>query len=253
MDGIESLIARNKEFTFEEAVRYFGERVPLTAGQFYKLEKEYRGLAFTVSGYTSLQVLRKFYDGLLQAIEEGETLEGFRRRMNGFLEEKGYQGLTPFQADNIFRTNVQTAFQVGHYEQMTDPAVLQLRPYWQYDAVNDKHTRPSHLAMDGRVFRADSPVWDTWYPPNGFRCRCTVRTLSRRQVERMELKIEDSVPAWAELPDGRFTHIRPDPRFGTNPAKNRYEPDLKGYPEPLVKAYQNRQKRGSLPPPQKGP
>ena len=101
MDGIESLIARNKEFTFEEAVRYFGERVPLTAGQFYKLEKEYRGLAFTVSGYTSLQVLRKFYDGLLQAIEEGETLEGFRRRMNGFLEEKGYQGLTPFQADNI--------------------------------------------------------------------------------------------------------------------------------------------------------
>ena len=48
----------------------------------------------------------------------------------------------------------------------------------------------------------------------------------------------------AELPDGRFTHVIPDPHFATNPAKVRYEPDLKGYPEPLVKAYQRRQKSG---------
>ena len=32
---------------------------------------------------------------------------------------------------------------------MTDPDVMQLRPYWMYDAVNDSHTRPSHLC-DGR-------------------------------------------------------------------------------------------------------
>ena len=81
--------------------------------------------------------------------------------MNGFLESEGYEGMTPIQADLIFRTNVQTAYNAGHYEQMSDPAVRQLRPYWQYDAVNDTHTRPSHLAMDGRVYPADSPVWDT--------------------------------------------------------------------------------------------
>lgn len=245
MDDIESIITRNEEPAFEEAVRYFGERVPVTPGQFYKIAEEYRGLAFTVSGYTSVQVLKKFYDELLGAIENGETMESFRSRMNSFLEEKGYEGVTPFQADNIFRTNTQTAYQVGHYEQMTDPGVLKLRPFWQYDAVNDRSTRPSHLAMDGRVFPADSPVWDTWFPPNGFRCRCTVRTLSRRQVEQMGLKVEDSVPTQAELPDGRFTHVIPDPHFGANPAKVRYEPDLKGYPEPLVKAYQKRQKSGS--------
>ncbi|MFQ9035220.1 phage minor head protein [Hungatella sp.] len=157
MDDIESIITRNEEPAFEEAVRYFGERVPVTPGQFYKIVEEYRGLAFTISGYTSVQVLKKFYDELLGAIEDGETMESFRSRMNSFLEEKGYEGVTPFQADNIFRTNTQTAYQVGHYEQMTDPGVLKLRPFWQYDAVNDRHTRPSHLAMDGRVFPADSP------------------------------------------------------------------------------------------------
>ncbi len=253
MGEIESVITRNEEFTFEKAVHYFRERVPVTASQFYRIAEKYRGLAFTVSGYTSAQVLKRFYDELLRAVEEGETLEGFRRRMNDFLEEKGYEGITPFQADNIFRTNTQTAFQVGHYEQMTKPGVLKLRPYWQYDAVNDSHTRPSHLAMDGRVFPADSPVWDTWYPPNGFRCRCTVRSLSKRQVEQMGLTVEEKPPNRAELPDGRFTHLLPDLHFGTNPAKVRYQPDLKGYPEPLANAYRRREKERKTPEPQKGP
>lgn len=253
MDDIESIITRNADFTFEDAVRYFGERVPVTAAQFYKIAEEYRGLAFTVSGYTSAQVLKKFYDELLRAIEDGETMEGFRERMNSFLEEKGYEGITPFQADNIFRTNTQTAFQVGHYEQMTDPGVLKLRPYWQYDAVNDSHTRPSHLAMDGRVFRADSPVWDTWYPPNGFRCRCTVRSLSKRQVEQMGLTVEEKAPDRAELADGRFTSVVPDLHFGTNPAKVRFTPDLTGYPEALASAYRKRENTGRPSEPQKGP
>ena len=40
-------------------------------------------------------------------------MEQFRQSMSGFLERQGYEGLTPFQADNIFRTNIQTAYQAG--------------------------------------------------------------------------------------------------------------------------------------------
>ncbi|GAB6158288.1 hypothetical protein JCM39194_14880 [Desulfotomaculum varum] len=242
MNEVESVISRNKEITFEEAVEYFGGKIPVTAKQFYEIAAEYQSLAFTVSGYTKVQVLKKFHDELLRAIKEGETMQSFRDRMNGFLEAQGYEGVTNFQADNIFRTNVQTAYQVGHYRQMTDPDVLKLRPYWMYDAVNDSHTRPSHLAMDGRVFPADSPVWDTWYPPNGFRCRCTVRSLSKRQVEQRGLKVETEIPKAAELRDGRFVNILPDPSFSTNPAKVQFTPDLKGYPETLKKVFERREK-----------
>ncbi|MDR2024033.1 MAG: phage head morphogenesis protein [Hungatella sp.] len=236
-DEVKSKVVRNEEITFEEAADYFKERIPVTPKQFYSISDEYRSLAFTVGGYTKAQLLKKFYDELLGAIEEGTTLKTFQENMNSFLESQGYEGITPFQADNIFRTNVQTAYQVGHYKQMTDPAVLKLRPYWMYDAVNDSHTRPSHLAMDGRVFPADDPIWDTWYPPNGFRCRCTVRSLSKRQVKERGLKVETEAPRAAELEDGRFVNILPDPQFSTNPAKVRFQPDMKGYPESLVKAY----------------
>lgn len=241
MDGIDAVLSR-KEMTFEEAVDYFKERIPVTAATFYAIAEEYRALAFTVSGYTKAQILKRFYDELLNALEEGNTLQEFRANMNDFLESEGYEGLDPLQADLIFRTNIQTAYNVGHYQKMTDPAVMKLRPYWQYDAVNDSHTRPSHLEMDERVFPADSPVWDIWFPPNGFKCRCTVKTLSKRQVEQRGLKVETSFPA-----------IAPDPHFGTNPAKVRFEPDLKGYPEPLVKAYRAREKEGAPKTPTEGP
>ena len=184
---------------------------------------------------------------MLAALEEGNSLAEFRENMNDFLEVEGYEGITPYQAENIFRTNIQTAYNVGHYKRMTEPGVKALRPYWQYDAVNDSKTRPSHLAMDGRVFMADDPIWDTWFPPNGFKCRCTVKTLSKRQMEQRGLTVETEAPRAARLEDGRFVNILPDPQFDTNPAKVRYQPDLTGYPEPLKKAYQEREK-GNTPP-----
>lgn len=236
MDRIDAALTR-RDMTFEEAVDYFKERVPVTASQFYSIAEHYRGLAFTVSGYTSAQILKRFYDELLAALGEGITLSEFRANMDDFLEAEGYEGITPLQADNIFRTNIQTAYNVGHYEQMTDPGVLQLRPFWQYDAVNDTHTRPSHLAMDGKVFPADDPIWGTWFPPNGFRCRCTVKTLSTRQVEQRGLKVETAADIG----------VRPDPQFSTNPAKVRFEPDLKDYPKSLVRAYRDREKAGPTP------
>lgn len=106
MDEFTALFSR-KDMTFEEAVAYFKERVPVTASRFYQIAAEYRALAFTVSGYTKAQVLKKFYDELLAALEEGNSLAEFRENMNDFLEAEGYEGITPYQAENIFRTNIQ--------------------------------------------------------------------------------------------------------------------------------------------------
>lgn len=93
MDEFTALFSR-KDMTFEEAVAYFKERVPVTASRFYQIAAEYRALAFTVSGYTKAQVLKKFYDELLAALEEGNSLAEFRENMNDFLEAEGYEHQT---------------------------------------------------------------------------------------------------------------------------------------------------------------
>lgn len=235
-----------KEITFEEAVDFFKEKVTLKPSEFYDLADEYRVLAFTVSGYSKAQVLNEFYKELLKAIEEGTTVRDFKSKMNEFLDSKGYKGITNFQADNIFRTNIQTAYQVGHHSQMIDPEVMRLRPYWEYDAVGDAHTRPAHLAMNGKVFRADDPIWDVWYPPNGFRCRCGVKTLSERQVKERGLKVETEAPKAAEI-NGRYVNVVPDPKFAHNPAKVAFKPDMENYPESLKKAFEKREKSNTKP------
>ena len=236
-------IAAGQRMTYEEALEYFQSKLALSPREFFRLRARYRALAFTVSGYASATVIKQFQDTLTKAIEDGTTLEQFRADMNDWLKERGYRGVTPYQAENVFRTNLQTAYNVGAYRQMRSPAVLRDRPYWMYDAVEDSHTRKSHLAMNGRVFPADSPVWDTWYPPNGFRCRCSVISLTEAQVRRMGLKVETEVPQRVDIGSG-FISVRPDRGFGYNAATVAYEPDLDGFPESIKTAYERRDREG---------
>ncbi len=230
----------SKDLSFEAAEEYFKGKIPVSKSEFYKLVDEYKTKAFIVSGYNNSEIIKKFMNELQNAIDNGTTLKDFQKNMNSFLENKGYEGITPYQADNIFRTNIQTAYSVGHYTAMTDPEVKRLRPYWEYDAVNDGKTRPSHRAMDGLVYPADHSFWDTYYPPNGFRCRCGVTTLSKRQVEQRGLSVMEEIPdRGVDKETGELFRIHPDKNFGYNPAKKAFEADLKGYPEALKKAYEN--------------
>lgn len=226
-------------FTFDKAREYFGEKMPLTRKSFDILSMKHKRGAFTVAGYTKAEIINQFYNSLLNAIEDGSTMATFKEEMNTFLEKKGFDGVTAFQADNIFRTNIQTAYQVGHYEEMTKVDVLKKRPYWMYDAVGDSRTRPSHLAMNGKVFPADSPIWDTWYPPNGFRCRCTVVTLSKRQVDERGLVVSAEVPE-TTMSNGRRVDVTVDPHFDYNPAKEEFRPDMGAYPKSIREAYEEK-------------
>ena len=91
--------------------------------------------------------------------------------------------------------------------------------------------------MNGKVFSADHPIWDTWYPPNGFRCRCQVVTLSKRQVEERGLKVEEEIPKVVEF-QGMPFRLLPDRHFQNNPAKGLdAQVDISSMPEILQRAY----------------
>jgi SPP1 gp7 family putative phage head morphogenesis protein len=50
-------------------------------------------------------------------------------------------------------------------------------PLLQFDAVIDKQTSDICRPLEGVIKPVGDPFWDTYYPPNHFRCRSTVRQL----------------------------------------------------------------------------
>ncbi|WP_250278784.1 phage head morphogenesis protein [[Clostridium] colinum] len=216
-------------FKFEDAIKYFNKKIPITKEDYKKLDDKYKNLAFTIANYSNINLLNEIFQLLLTTIEEGESLNTFKNLLNDCLEDWGYDKENDYKIDLIYRNNIQTAYQVGHYEMLTDSDVLEYRPYWQYDAIEDDDTRPEHKALDGLVFKADDPFWKTWYPPNGHRCRCTVKSLSRKDVERKGLSIKK----------GEDIKILPDKDFNYNPALKTYDFEVDNLPKMLKKVYEN--------------
>ena len=70
--------------------------------------------------------------------------------------------------DNVFRTNIQSAYGHGRWQQQQRNK--DKRPYLMYSAINDSRVRPAHLALNRIVLPIDHPFWLTHYPPLGFRC-----------------------------------------------------------------------------------
>ncbi|EAQ2086818.1 phage head morphogenesis protein, partial [Salmonella enterica] len=86
----------------------------------------------------------------------------------------------------IYNVNTRVAYNVGRYAHLMNST--DTHPFWQYVAVMDSRTRPSHAALNGLVFRYDDPFWKTHYPPNGWNCRCRVRALSQERMNALGLQ-----------------------------------------------------------------
>ena len=175
-----------------EAQQFWRDKVKLGAGEFAKLSHESKTRAFAISGIAKGDELDTVFGSLQAAIDKGIPFGDFKKECGAIFERRGWTGKRAWRVDNIFRTNVQTAYNVGHYRQLTDPDSP--FAYWRYSAINDSRTRPTHLAMDGRTWRTDNPVWDTWFPPNGYRCRCSVIGVTQRQVDARGVTIEQHDP-----------------------------------------------------------
>lgn len=54
-----------------------------------------------------------------------------------------------------------------------------LFPNLIYRTVGDARVREEHQDLEGIIRAIDDPFWDVYYPPNGFRCRCSVQATDK--------------------------------------------------------------------------
>lgn len=155
-----------------EAIDYFKRKKIIPKKEFEKLSGEAKSAAFTVSGIYKDDILRAFKDEIQTALETGATQKTIVKNFKNILAGAGHKELGDFHLETVARTNMMISYGVGRRRQME--SVSDLLPFWEYSAVNDDRTRPTHRALDGVILPADSPFWDTHFPPWNFNCRCTI-------------------------------------------------------------------------------
>jgi SPP1 gp7 family putative phage head morphogenesis protein len=165
---------------FDEAIAAAKARGVVLPEVFYgHLPAAMRSRAFTVSGLAALDQVQSVMDSLSAATETGQTFRDWRKTVLADAPDLGK--LPADRLDNIFRTAIQTHYNIGRWEQLESNKAR--RPYLMYDAINDGRTRPAHRAMDNHIAHIDDPWWGTHFPPNGFRCRCGAIALSEAQAK----------------------------------------------------------------------
>lgn len=201
---------------------------------------EAHATGFTVAKSTGFDILKDIHSAVVKAQEQGLTLKQFQQELTPILQAKGWWGRkemadpktgeiiqaqlgSPRRLQIIYDTNMRMSYAAGRWAQME--RVKARRPYLRYVSILDGRTRPLHRQWHGTVLPMDHPWWRTHFPPNGWRCRCTVQQLSQRDLDEFGYQVspdpDDEMVPWTNDRTGDvvMTPRGVDPGFGYNPGQ----------------------------------
>jgi len=179
---------------FQEAIDFYRGKLNIRTRHYDDMLGAIHAKAFTVAGAVKMGLLTDLRTAVDDAITNGTTITDFRKQFDAAIAEHGwtYKGKRGWRTRVIFDTNLRTAHMAGRWQQFQ--RVKDTRPFLQYQTAGDNRVRPEHAAWDHLVLHIDDAWWDTHMPPNGWGCRCTVRSLSPRQMRRDKLEPGQSPP-----------------------------------------------------------
>jgi len=199
---------------------------------------------FTVAKSTGHDILSDIWTALVSALEDGETLASFSHRLKPLLVRKGWWGeaieVDPLTGEEtlvrlgslrrlrtIFDANMRVSYAAGHWSHFERQKFT--RPFLRYVAVQDGLTRPEHQKLHNLVLPIEDPFWEVFAPPNGWNCRCTLQSLSQRDIARLlaageELRFDApavTLQAWTNKRTGEVRQVPDgvDPGWDYNPGK----------------------------------
>ncbi|AEM20707.1 putative F protein [Brachyspira intermedia PWS/A] len=139
-------------------------------------------------------------ESIEKAIENGETLEQFKKNLLPILYQKGWIGKqliedpitkeikevyidTPSRLKTIYETNLRSAYMKGRFDRAYNST---LHPYLMYRIGPSKNHRKEHLEWDGLILDKNDPFWLSHNPPNGWGCKCYTVAISKARKEKYE-------------------------------------------------------------------
>jgi len=180
---------------FDEAIAYFKGKTAIDTDSYLEGQGVAQDVAFTVAKAKG-DLLVEIKEAVQAAIVNGQSIESFTKMFNAIADRWSPdwlgKGDRAWRSQLIYENNLRTAYAAGRYTQMTEPDVLEKRPYWQWRHGGSARPRPAHLAIDGKVFTADQLFFQAGgFPPCGFNCRCKVFSLAPTDLSKRGLLVSE--------------------------------------------------------------
>lgn len=174
------------------AIDFMRSKLPEVSLAWDDLAGPVHAKVFTVAGATSSDVVKDIHKALTDAIDNGTTITEFRKQFDQTVAKNGwsYNGSRGWRTQIIFDANMRSAHMAGRWQQLW--AGRERRPFLQYWTAGDARVRPQHRQWNGIVRAITDAFWATFYPPNGWGCRCTVRALTQAEVDSRGLTVQTS-------------------------------------------------------------
>lgn len=215
---------------FEAQIEYLRQKLNLPTERWDDITRAAHDRAFIVAGAAKADLLSDLHQAVIQAGTDGRGLRGFQEDFKSIVAKNGWTGWTgegsaageAWRSRIIYQTNMATSYAAGRFQQMSDPEVLKLHPYWRYihsDGV--LHPRPLHLAWHGLTLPAEHDFWKTHYAPNGWGCQCRITSVTKAEGERSVRAGLGAPPAgWDKIDPKTGEQIGIDKSFGYAPGAN---------------------------------
>lgn len=224
-----------------EMLAYFvakGYAPPRQRFSWYDVWRAEHARMFTVAKAMQDDVLELIRAELERSFREGRTLQQFTDDLTPALQRAGWWGrqtmVDPLtgapeevqlgsrrRLKVIYDTNFRTSHAAGRWARIQ--RVKEAFPFLQYRQIDRPTKRDDHARYDGIILPVDHPAWLQIFPPNGWFCGCSVRQLTRSQMEREGLSVTEDF----ELETAPFMNPRSGevsdlplgvhPGFDTNP------------------------------------
>lgn len=191
----------------KEAVSFFRQKGYKVGFDYRDVWQEEHQGAFTVAKAMQIDLLRDIRAHVDEALDSGVPFDKFRKELQPRLMERGWWGRAPMQDPNtgevkevqlgsprrlkvIYDTNLRTSHAEGQWQRIQETKAD--FPYLIYDANNSESPRLEHASWDGLVLPVDDPFWRAHTPIKAWGCKCRVRQMTQRMVDRRGLAVGES-------------------------------------------------------------
>lgn len=131
---------------------------------------------FSFSAAKNYQQLRTITDAMRDEDGNIRTFQDFKEQVAGINNKFNGAWL-----QTEYDTCIATATRSARWQEFRSQKSM--FPFLRYQTAGDDSVRDEHAILDGITKRVDDPFWKTYYPPNGWNCRCEVIQVSDDDVQ----------------------------------------------------------------------